>query len=134
MRENRPIHFFGDLLPEEYFTEEAIERRMTEMKNIRRTTELVQEILENFPETRNSDNRLFIKVIEHIDSNLLHKPIEDVLRHSKEYGIPPFDSVRRSRQKLQAENEELRGCGEVEAGREENRQIVRDFVTDCQWK
>lgn len=58
----------------------------------------------------------------------------DVLVHAKEYGIPPFESVRRSRQRLQEKFPELRGSKEVEAGREENRQIVRDFVTDCQWK
>ena len=134
MRENRSIHFFGDLLPEKYFTEEAVERRMMEMKNIRRTAELVREILENFPETRSNDNRLFIRVIEHIDSSLLHRPLEEVLKNSKEYGIPPFESVRRSRQKLQADNSYLRASKAVEAEREANRQIVEDYATDCPWR
>ena len=133
-RENRAKHFFGDILPEKYFTDEAIERRNEEMKQIRQVTGIVWGILEKHPDTRNSDNLLFIKVVESIDSDLLYKPMMDVLVHAKEYGIPPFESVRRSRQKLQEKFPELRGSKEVEAGREENRQIVRDFVTDCQWK
>lgn len=133
-RENRAKHFFGDILPEKYFTDEAIERRNEEMKQIRQVTGIVWGILEKHPDTRNSDNLLFIKVVESIDSDLLYKPMMDVLVHVKEYGIPPFESVRRSRQKLQEKFPELRGSKEVEAGREENRQIVRDFVTDCQWK
>lgn len=127
-------YFFRDILPEEYFTDEAVKRREEEMKNIRRTREVVREILEQFPETRDSDNKLFIKVIEHIDGNLLHRPIEDVLKNSKEYGIPPFESVRRSRQKLQADNEHLRASKTVQEARAENEQEVRDFVSDCQWR
>ena len=133
-RENRAKHFFGDLLPEKYFTDEAIERRNEEMKQIRQVTGIVRGILEKHPATRNSDNLLFIKVVESIDSDLLYKPMMDVLVHAKEYGIPAFESVRRSRQRLQEKFPELRGSKEVEAGREENRQIVRDYVTDCQWK
>lgn len=133
-RENRAKHFFGDILPEKYFTDEAIERRNEEMEQIRQVAGIVRGILEKHPDTRNSDNLLFIKVVESIDSDLLYKPMMDVLVHAKEYGIPPFESVRRSRQKLQEKFPELRGSKEVEAGREENRQIVRDFVTDCQWK
>lgn len=133
-RENRAKHFFDDILPEKYFTDEAIERRNEEMKQIRQVAGIVQGILEKHPDTRNSDNLLFIKVVESIDSDLLYKPMMDVLVHAKEYGIPPFESVRRSRQRLQEKFPELRGSKEVEAGREENRQIVRDFVTDCQWK
>ena len=127
-------HFFGDILPKEYFTDEAVKRREEEMKNIKKTREVVREILEQFPETRDSGNKLFIKVIEHIDSNLLHRPIEDVLRNSKEYGIPPFESVRRSRQKLQEAYPMLRASKEVEEARAENEQEVRDFVSDCQWR
>ena len=133
-RENRAKHFFGDILPEKYFTDEAIERRNEEMKQIRQVTGIVRGILEKHPDTRNSDNLLFIKVVESIDSDLLYKPMMDVLVHAKEYGIPAFESVRRSRQKLQEKFPELRGSKEIEAGREENRQIVRDFITDCQWK
>lgn len=65
-RENRAKHFFGDILPEKYFTDEAIERRNEEMKQIRQVAGIVRGILEKHPDTRNSDNLLFIKVVESI--------------------------------------------------------------------
>ena len=103
------------------------------MKNIVATSVLVREILEKFPETRSNDNRLYIRVIEKIDSRLLHKPIEELLLNSKEYKIPPFESVRRTRQKLQADNAHLRASKTVQEARAENEQIVRDYATDCAW-
>ena len=99
------------------------------MKQIRQVAGIVRGILEEHPDTRNSDNLLFIKVVESIDSDLLYKPMMDVLVHAKEYGIPPFESVRRSRQKLQEKFPELRGSKEVEAGREEKEQHPEYAVT-----
>lgn len=104
------------------------------MKNIKQTRGLVRDVLERYPDTRNSDNLLYIKVVESIDSDLIYKPIQDVLLHTKAYGIPPFESVRRARQKLQADFPSLRAKKEIEAEREINEQIVKDFVTDCHWR
>lgn len=104
------------------------------MKNIRNTSVIVQGILERHPKTRNSDNLLYIKVVESINSDLIYKPMKEVLLHAKAYGIPPFESVRRSRQKLQAEFPELRAKKEIEAEREINQHIVKSYATDCQWR
>ena len=102
------------------------------MKNIRKTTELVKEILQTVPATRNSDSILYLKVIEYIakQNNLdLHCfSVPYYLKHMKEYGFPPFESVRRSRQKLQRKFPELRAKPEVEAVRMENESVVRDFA------
>lgn len=104
------------------------------MKNIRQTSGIVRAVLEQHPETRNSDNLLYIKVIESIDSDLIYKPMQDVLLHAKAYGIPPFESVRRTRQKLQADFPELRAKKEIEAEREINEHIVKGYATDCMWR
>lgn len=104
------------------------------MKNIRRTSDIVHKTLERYPDTRNSDNLLYIKVIESIDSDLIYKPMQEVFLQAKAYGIPPFESVRRTRQKLQAEFPELRAKKEIEAEREINQHIVKGYATDCQWR
>lgn len=106
------------------------------MKNIGTTSEIVREILEEFPATRNSDNLLYIKVVERIDKKLIYKPMVDLFTNSKKYGVPPFESVRRSRQKLQADNPWLKANETVAAERLVNEQIVEAYAigTDCAWK
>lgn len=98
------------------------------MKNIQATSAIVKQVLEESPETRNSDSLLYIKVIEHINKTLIYKPLADVLQNRKEYGIPPFESVRRSRQKIQSCFPNLAAKKEVAAARAENEVIVRDFA------
>ena len=106
------------------------------MKNIGTTSEIVRDVLEEFPATRNSDNLLYIKVVEKIDKELIFKPLVDVFTHRKKYGVPPFESVRRSRQKIQADNPWLKANETVAAERLVNEQIVEAFAigTDCAWK
>ena len=127
-------HFFGDILPEECFTDEAVERRRREMKNIKKTNELVQRILLDYPDSRGSDDTLYKYVVEAINPDAAGMPFCHVLLNRNEYGLPPYESVRRSRQKLQETYPMLRASKEVEEARAENEQEVRDFVSDCQWR
>lgn len=127
-------HFFGDILPEEYFTDEAVKRREEEMKNIKKTNELVQRILLDYPDSRGSDDTLYKYVVEAINPDAANMPFCHVLLNRNEYGLPPYESVRRSRQKLQETYPMLRASKEVEEARAENEQEVRDYVNDCQWR
>lgn len=127
-------YFFRDILPEEYFTDEAVKRREEEMKNIKRTNELVQRILLDYPDSRGSDDTLYKYVVEAINPDAAYLPFCQVLLNRNEYGLPPYESVRRSRQKLQETYPMLRASKEVEEARAENEQEVRDFVSDCQWR
>ena len=127
-------HFFGDILPEEYFTDESVERRRREMKNIKRTNELVQRILLDYPDSRGSDDTLYKYVVEAINPDAAGMPFCHVLLNRNEYGLPPYESVRRSRQKIQEMYPMLRASKEVEEARAENEQAVRDYVSDCQWR
>lgn len=127
-------YFFRDILPEEYFTDEAVERRRREMKNIKKTNELVQRILLDYPDSRGSDDTLYRYVVEAINPDAANMPFCQVLLNRNEYGLPPYESVRRSRQKLQETYPMLRASKEVEEARAENEQEVRDYVSDCQWR
>lgn len=98
------------------------------MKNIKNTQDLVKYFLETEPVTRNSDDFLYFKVCEHLNKNCLHLSFETVILNRKHFNLPPFESIRRTRQKLQAAFPELAGTDEVEAERMVNETIVRDYA------
>lgn len=92
---------------------------MSKSKELNTTTELVRGILKECPEARNSDNILYIKVCEKIgrtngiDINKMSMPY--FLLNLKTYHMPAFETVRRTRQKLQATYPELASDSNVEA-------------------
>ena len=94
-------------------------------KEIKGTKGLVKRILSNYPQTRNSDMALYIKVIEALNKNALDKPIVEVLRNLKELGLPCFETVRRSRQWCQNEFPELQADDMVQDFRTEREEEFR---------
>ena len=98
------------------------------MNNIGQTSAIVKQVLEEVPATRNSDDLLYIKVCSRINPNALRSPFSEVLCKRKELNLPPFESVRRSRQKLQADFPELAAVDSVEYQRVVNESIVRNYA------
>ena len=98
------------------------------MKNIKITSDLVKEILEEVPETRNSDMHLYYMVCFKTNTTTLGMPFGQVIMNLKSLKLPPFESVRRSRQKIQSAFPELSGTDEVEAQREMNEDIVYNYA------
>ena len=98
------------------------------MKNILQTSVIVKQVLEAVPDTRNSDDLLYIAVCGRINKEALTKPFCQVMAMRNELGLPPFESVRRTRQKIQEKHPELAGCTEVEAHRVLNEEIVREYA------
>ena len=98
------------------------------MKRIGQTNDLVKDILENIPETRNSDDLLYVNVVKRVSPMLCQQPFSTVMLRRNEFKIPPFESVRRTRQKLQASYPELCGTDEVEAYRVMNEETVRNYA------
>ena len=98
--------------------------KSTELKN---TTNLVKEILRSCPDTRNSDDLLYIKVCERINPLAINLSFNIVLLNRKEWALPAFESVRRTRQKVQAEHPELAGNSTVEGHRKVNEQIFEEY-------
>lgn len=91
------------------------------MNDLKTTTKLVKAILEEDEKARNSDSFLYLKVIETIanqkDINLYGISIPVFLVSMKENGFPPFESVRRTRQKIQQHHPELAACDKVKGMR-----------------
>jgi hypothetical protein len=97
------------------------------------TKAIVKSILEKYPRTRNSDSYLYLKVIQHFDkeycTNIQNITVQDFLNNMYDgVPIPPFESVRRSRQKLQEEHPHLAACSEVQLLRDLNEDAYREFA------
>ena len=102
------------------------------MRYIRKVEDLVREVLTDCPDARNSDDLLYINVCRKISPMVCTQPMQTVFLMRKELGIPCFESVRRSGQKLRAAHPELRGTDEVEAMRELNEKTVKKWsVNPC---
>ena len=99
---------------------------------LKNTKALVRAILEQDEKARNSDNHLYLKVIQifadarHI--NLDTMTVSYFLAEMNHYDFPPFESVRRSRQKVQEECPHLAASPEVEIFRADNEEIYREFA------
>lgn len=89
---------------------------------------LVKSILEEDEQARNSDSFLYFRLLERIDKAVLTIPVHEFLLSMGLHGIPPFESVRRTRQKIQAECPWLAACDRVKELRTENEEIYREFA------
>jgi len=95
-------------------------------KVIRHIKSTVLYLLVNYPELRDSDNKLYLKVCEYINPEIETESFADVFNNYDDYGIPPFETVRRNRQKVQEEHPELQASDTVARFRAENEMIYRE--------
>ena len=90
--------------------------------NLKKTSDLVHELLINEPACRNSDNILYWRVLQTLGSrkgiDVEKMSVPALLFHMKDYGIPPIESVGRARRKIQEQNPEFRADDNVQAYRE----------------
>ena len=99
---------------------------------IKPTSDLVHEILKAEPECRNSDNILYLRILQIIgkqhgvDVNAMSVP--ELFRNMKNYAFPAFETVRRTRQKVQECNPELRATDTVEAYRTMLEEEYKDYA------
>lgn len=102
------------------------------MKDLKTIRALVQTILEEDTQARNSDSYLYLRVLntvadrEHINLNEIH--VVDFLVNLNRSPFPIFESVRRSRQILQAKYPHLAPCKVVEELRAENEEVFLEFA------
>ena len=94
-------------------------------KEFKRTRAIVKAILEECPKSRNSDNVLYTKVVEKLNKGALNKPFAEVMFTLEELGLPCFETVRRTRQKLQADFPDLQACDAVQDFRTEREEEFR---------
>lgn len=102
------------------------------MNDLKTVVSLVKQILEEDVSSRNSDNVLYLEVLRYYASNTgmdLHDlSVPDFLMNMEQNGFPAFETVRRSRQKVQASYPHLAATGIVGAFRERNEKAYRVFA------
>ena len=102
---------------------------MNELKN---TAKLVKFVLERSEKARNSDNYLYFQIcrlkLKNKGINIASISLQDGLLRRKEFDFPTFETVRRTRQKLQAENPELVASDKVQEIRADKEEIFRDYA------
>ena len=95
---------------------------------------LVKTILVEDQRARNSDSFLYMKVIEYLDkkygSNLSKMTVSCFLTNMSILKAPSFETVRRARQKLQAEYPELSAKERIAEQRAENEKAFREFANE----
>lgn len=102
------------------------------MNDLKTTTALVKSILEQDKQCRNSDSFLYLKVLSvigkqrGIDIDKMSVPYFLVNLHGA--GFPGFETVRRTRQKIQQHHPELAACAAVEGYRAENETEYREYA------
>lgn len=102
------------------------------MDNLKTVSGMVKSILEQYEQTRNSDSLLYLKVLERyshengIELRYLSVPV--FLMQMDKLGFPKFESVRRTRQKVQATFPELAACDDVAGMRDVLESEYREFA------
>ena len=104
------------------------------MNDLKTTTKLVKAILEEDKQSRNSDSHLYLKVLEVIavqhGYNLKNMSVYEFLEYrASDYPFfPGFETVRRTRQKIQASYPELAACDKVKGMRMVEETTFRQYA------
>lgn len=101
------------------------------MTDLKQTSAIVEHLLRENRQTRNSDSYLYLKVLEYLDESICHLPVRVFLNSMGDFNVPGFETVRRARQKLQAKFPELAACEKVQEGRFVNEQRYLAFARSC---
>ena len=70
---------------------------------------VVEKVLREKKDARDSDFRTIGWVYANIRPEVMNLPFKEVLWKHKEFDLPSFETIRRTRQKLQHDKPELRG-------------------------
>lgn len=102
------------------------------MNHLETVSGLVKNILEQDLEARNTDNYLYLKVLEQyadlkgMSVNTMTVPV--LLKEVDQHNLPGFETVRRSRQKVQAAYPELAPSENVSRNRRKTESIYRKYA------
>lgn len=102
------------------------------MNDLKAVSSVVKKILEEDVRARNSDNVLYLEILKYYSSikgiDLYRLSVPDFLMKLEQKGFPAFETVRRSRQKVQATYPNLAATGSVGIFRSRNEKTYREFA------
>ena len=100
------------------------------MNNLKTIEGRVRAILEKNEEARNDDMTLYLKVCNACLKGAGAMPFAEVMTQYKCLGLPSFESVGRTRRKLQAKYPELAGNARVRRLRAEGEKAYRKYAKE----
>lgn len=104
------------------------------MSELKTTISLVKHILETDQQARNSDSFLYFRVLEHYGQakgvDIHNMSIPTFLLNMTVWGFPPFETIRRNRQMVQAKNPELAPNAKVAQWRSRKEEEYRDYARE----
>lgn len=104
------------------------------MNGLLKISNLVKEILTDIPDTRNSDSYLYLKVLERVAEksetplDLKKISVPYFLCNVKKLNCPYFETVSRTRRKIQEHHPELQGKPEVETVRNTKEKVFKGYA------
>lgn len=102
------------------------------MEELKTVSKLVKFCLEQDKQARNSDNVLYLQILEHYSEKRgidIHKmTVPTFLLGMKQHGFPAFETVRRSRQKVQEIYPDLAATETVGRRRTKKEGVYREFA------
>ena len=101
---------------------------MDKEKELINTNNIVKNILESCADARDCDTLMIALVVKRINPDVLKMSFQDVLMRYNDLGLPKFETIRRARQKNQAENPSLGASEKVKSYRNVNEEIFREYV------
>lgn len=101
---------------------------------LKKTTDLVYNILLNDADARNSDNVLYCKVLEYygkrLDIDFNRVSVVSFFKTVRRAGIPSIETVGRCRRKIQEQHAELMGDDDVTILRQDREQDFRAYALE----
>lgn len=108
--------------------------KLDKLENLQTLAAIVEAVMEEDERTRSSDSFLYLKVLEVFAkrNECPYGPktmtVEWLLLHMQEYGLPPFESVRRNRQLVRARRPDLAPVEMIDAYRQANEAVMLEYV------
>lgn len=97
------------------------------MKSLFKMEDVVRDILSWNPNTRDDDFILIYEVYRKINPLVLKLSFGEILLCHNHFGLPSFESIRRSRQKVQQNNPNLRATENTRRVRNKNEDYYKFF-------
>ena len=101
---------------------------MGKIRELKAVSEIVKLVLTEMPETRSNDDLLYMQVINIQNPGIIGMTLYAFFENRQMWGVSGFETVRRSRQKIQAEYPELASSESCTEARKELEGEYREFA------
>ena len=98
------------------------------MSEFSKIEDQIKDILEKYPDCRNSDNILYSVYLSRVNPEVNSVSVSDFYKYFNDYNVPRFESIARIRRKVQSEYPELKGCDTVKQWRRENESKFKQYA------